>query len=500
MSISENNEIILTVLPGNEKVLARKGERLFEALAKNGFFVNADCGGRGVCGKCRVRLVNGEVDGVAPDDNGYVPSCRATIKSSLTVELLTKNEARHIVVEKGKAAKTTVALDLGTTMLVAALVDGSNGKIIETASVLNPQASFGADVISRIQACKNGYGRLLQSLVVKGIRVLLEKLSGNEITEELTVCANTTMLHILAGESPVSLGEYPFAPVFTEEKELDGADLGLPVKRVRLLPSVSAYIGSDVISGIVHTKMYADAKTSILVDLGTNGEIVLAVGGRLYAASTAAGPAFEGACIECGLGGTSGAINRVSVIDGEITFATIDGKEPIGICGSGLIDAVAVMLDERIIDESGAFSDNVSPRHEDRIRNGRFYLCNEVYVSQKDVRELQMAKAAIVAGVRTLLATVNVSEEVVDALYLAGGLGEHLNVKSAARIGLIPTSLVEKTEAVGNAALYGACKAACYEEAHQAVCLVSKKTQTIELSLSEEFSERYINEMIFKKE
>jgi uncharacterized 2Fe-2S/4Fe-4S cluster protein (DUF4445 family) len=488
------NDIAITVLPHQKKVFSKKGERLFSVLAENGFFVSADCGGNGKCGKCRVKLLSGKISGTEIDENGYFLSCKASLTSDLTIELIERKADKVEVDEVALlACDKVLAIDLGTTTLVVALVDKNSGKTIKKISRLNPQGVFGADVISRISAHKNGYGKELQSLVIGAINDMISELGcGDEL--DAVVVANTTMLHLFVGEDPSGIGEAPFIPAFIGERDYNGCELGLNAKKVKLLPSASAYIGSDVIAGAVATGLTND-KTQLLVDLGTNGELILATNGQFYAVSTAAGPCFEGAKIECGVGGIDGAINSVSFYSGEISFTTVGGYAPCGICGAGLIDAVAVMLETGIIDETGAFTDDYITALESKVKGDKFYICESVYISQKDIREVQTAKAAIAAGIETLMLEVGVSS--VDNLYLAGGLGLYLNANSAAKIGLIPPKMLAETKAVGNSALDGAIASAMSDNALTSVREIATKVKVIELSSSIRFNELYVDKMFF---
>ena len=494
MSTLTTNQISLTVLPSGRKVFPKKGERLFSVLVENGFFVSADCGGNGKCGKCKVKLLSGKINGAEVDENGYFLSCRASLISDLTIELLErKAEKIEAVTAPTLACEKSLAIDIGTTTLVVALVDKNSGKIIKRIARLNPQGSFGADIISRISAYKKGYGKELQSLVIGEINDMISTIVDNSELDAVVV-ANTTMLHLFAGEDPSGIGEAPFIPTFIDERDYDGRELGFNAKKVKLLPSASAYIGSDVIAGAVATGLISD-KTQLLVDLGTNGELILSTNGKFYAVSTAAGPCFEGARIECGVGGIDGAINSVKVKDGEINFTTVGGYSPCGICGAGLIDAVAVMLENGIIDETGAFTDDYPKALESKVKGDKFYICESVYISQKDIREVQTAKAAISAGIETLMMETGVSS--VENLYLAGGLGLYLNASSAVKIGLIPPRMLAETKAVGNSALDGAIATVTSENALTEVRKIATEVKVIELSSSSRFNELFVDKMFF---
>ena len=304
--------------------------------------------------------------------------------------------------------------------------------------------------------------------------------------EKLTVCANTTMLHVFANESPVGIGKYPFTPVFLEAREYVGAELGVNADKISLLPSASAYIGSDFVAGILECGMLEKGEKSILIDLGTNGEIAIFDGKSLITSSTAAGPCFEGGNISCGMGAVSGAISEISVIDGKIEIETIGNSEPCGICGSGLIDAIALMLNENKVDETG------------RLVDEQFRLSEKVQLKAKDIREFQLAKSAICAGIITLIKECNLQNDDISTLYIAGALGEHLNIANAVRVGLIPSELAKNVEVVGNTSLKGARNALINSGYAAQMIVVSQRCRNINLNDSMIFNDEFVENMFFE--
>ncbi len=493
----------IVILPGEKVVLAEDGENLLQILAAHGYALAAACGGKGSCGKCRVRLVSGQVAGTTPDGHGEILACRASVCGDVTLALSQASGsgldhfAEHPI--KGAAEGLGAVLDIGTTTLALCLIDLSTGEVLEKCSALNPQGVLGADVLSRIEAWGKGKGALLQSLLLERVRGMLAQVcgAGREISC-LTVAANTTMLHLFLGVDPTPIGVYPFTPQFTDTQWVDGLTLGLPVGRVCLLPSVSGYIGSDVTAGALACDMDRTDATRLFVDIGTNGEILLSHKGALYATSTAAGSAFEGACIECGMGGVSGAVDHVTVADGELILGTVGGTHPRGICGSGLIDLVACLLREGLIDESGAFEGSDSPLAS-HMRGDRFYLCEDVYLSQKDIRQYQLAKSAIVSGILTLLDACGVRADEVERVLIAGGLGYYMNVEAAAQTGLLPRALCTRTESVGNTALAGARLCLVDAEGLPRTERLARATRVVELGGSAAFSEAYMMNMMLEE-
>lgn len=493
------------------------GQNLALWLAREGYPFAAPCGGRGVCGKCRVTVTKGfflsQKDGsvLAPDASGQVLACQSLCSGEGTeIEFETKEGKGLTLSEEDAAADSTeserngqdlaVALDIGTTTLAAALVDRSDGRIRTTASALNPQQAFGADVISRIQAAKDGHLPELQKSVLQGVGTLLAELRAPEGCS-MTVAGNTTMLHLFAGISPEGLGAYPFTPVFTGPKELNGADLGLPLGPITLLPSATGFFGADAVCGILISEMTRSERPVLFLDIGTNGEMALYTGktDRLLVASSAAGPALEGATVSCGMGGVSGAVCHVTAMQEDLVYSTIGDEPPKGLCGSGLIDLAAVLLKKEELDESGCLEDEDYRLSGSQKKEGKLLPPSDtsVLLTQQDVRELQLAKSAIRAGLQALLAEGGIREEEVSALVLAGGLGHYLSPASAAAIGLIPPSLEEKVVSLGNTALAGAVRCLGSPETVRELQTLAERCSEIELNRSEVFNEGFIEYMIF---
>lgn len=492
----------ITVFPQNITVTAEKNTTLYNALIGGGAVFSADCGGNGKCGNCKVKLLKGRVEGALADENGYLPSCKAILTEDIQIELPEKGLEKIEVITLKNINNTTdvgAVLDIGTTTLVAALVDLSSGEIFKKASCFNSQRVFGSDVLSRISAAKNGNLQRLQSMVLKQTKELLASLSDGTLKQikRLAVVGNTTMLHIFAGENPSSLGAYPFTPVFLNTREIKGSKLGIDLPEITLLPSASAYIGADITAGAVACNLLDTKKTELLVDVGTNGEIMLSVKGELYAASTAAGPALEGASMECGLSGSAGAVNKVFLRAESFGYTTVGNKPATGICGSGYIDIIALLLGEKVIDEYGSFNENTPSVLASRVRDNRFYITKDIYLSQKDISEYQLAKSAIFSGINALLKHCNVNENEIETVYFTGGMGCRINPLNAAQSGLIPRSLCNKVQPKENSALEGAVLCIMSEENIKKAEIISEKTKITELSFSEIFQNEYIENMRF---
>lgn len=495
----------ITVLPQNKIILADENSLLSHLLIENGFLVSSPCGGNGKCGKCKVKLINGDVYGAEMDENRMVKSCLARIKEDITVELTNDNKYKINLsnIEKVEPnGEYGVAVDIGTTTVLACLVDLKSGVVLKKATSFNPQDVFGSDVLSRITAAGNGNLLKLQALILNKISEILNAFSkGGKIPlKKMTVAANTTMLHLFLGVDPTPMGAYPFTPVFTETRQISGEELGINVHDIILLPSVSAYIGADITAGILATGIHKLKETALLVDIGTNGEIVLSHNGELYAASTAAGPAIEGASMQCGMSGVSGAINSVILEKGFLKYKTIYNTSAVGICGSGYVDLIALLLKENIIDEYGAFNYASDSVLTSKLNNDNFYLTDNVFLSRRDIAEFQLAKSAICAGIEALIHECNIDISQIDRVYLAGGMGYYINPDSAVTVGMLPPYLANKALSTENTAIEGAKKSLLDNISRQEICQIAHNTKTVELAFSEYFQKEYITSMPFRFE
>jgi len=455
---------------------------LLEFLYNNGYVLNASCGGNGTCGKCKVEILsNGE--------KKTVLACKTAVVDGITVILdqvlgsgLTDTEEQVFSVEKREGFG--VAFDLGTTTLAFALIDLANGTIKQKKSMLNPQASFGADVISRINFSKDGNLKILQKVILEATESVLKDFCiflNQDKLESLFISGNTTMLNIFAGAEVTQIGIAPYSAKILQCTKL--RDLPLSVKEVVLMPSANAFVGGDAVVGAVSVGI--EKGNNVFVDIGTNGEIIVSKGGEFYCASTAAGPCFEGARIECGMGGTAGAVDHVFE-DNGIAYTTIENVFPKGVCGSGLVDAIALMLKKGIIDQTGA------------CQQDKFFITDKVYITNNDVREFQLAKSAIASGIDVLMSVAKLSDDEVDNVFVAGGLGYYLNIGNAVSLGLLKKSLKNKIKVVGNASLKGAIMCLLNKKYLDESIDLSKRVQSVDLSTSKEFNERFIDNMYFE--
>lgn len=430
-----------------------RGTTLLEVTHQLGLAVDAPCGGHGKCGKCRA-IVNGR----------EVLACQYQVEADITVTLPQQSSAR--ILSDGQAVNVPLdpvkpgylaAFDIGTTTVVCFLLS-PDGTEVATASMLNPQTPFGADVMTRIQYAIDSGLNTLTTLIRNGMGQLLEECCRKVgiVQAEIgviSVVGNPCMQQIFLGLSVNNLAEVPFAPVISEAGIQNAADYFPECKNAVLLtvPDISGYIGADTMGCILATKMYEAEDTVLMVDIGTNGEMVLAHKGRMTACSTAAGPALEGASIQFGMRGAEGAIDRVWLENGEIQCSAIGGGEAVGICGSGIIDAVAALLDGKWLNKRGRMKST-----EEMDGQRIVQLTQNVYLTQEDIRQVQLAKGAIAAGIQLMCAHLGITVEQIDRCILAGAFGTFLNPESACRIGLLPRELSGKITAAGNLAGVGA--------------------------------------------
>ena len=538
-------------------VQAQKGVTALSLFRETGGAIYAPCGGNGTCGKCRM-YIKGDVS--EPDErersflspreleSGIRLACMCRLLGDF--EIVPMDEAMRIQTSSkcvsytpspplffrtenetvfyrdraefcrasADAGNLGLAVDLGTTTVAAYLCDMDSGEILSARGFKNPQSAYGADVISRMDKIMKDESLLAvqQKLVCSAIREAAQAMCEEKSVEILNVraaviCGNTVMQHVAAGINPVSISVAPFTAPTLFGEEYDAHALGLLPNEKAIAyfaPCFASYVGGDIACGMIATGLDVCRERVLFVDVGTNGEIGLSTEKGLYFCSAAAGPAFEGAHIACGMAGISGAISKVSVRDGEITYETVDGAPAVGICGSGIVDAVAVMLDTGLLDETGLIAESdeagtfASYIGEDEDGNPVFFLDKKrnIYICAKDIREIQLAKAAVCAGALTLLHESGIDAQSVSRVVIAGGFGSHLRAESVRRIGLLPPIAVEKYEFVGNAAGAGAVAVLLGEEPRASTGTICEKSEYTELSKSSYFMEKYIEEMMFSEE
>jgi len=594
----------VTYLPFDRTTRVPPGTTVFSAAHWIGLPIDSTCGGRGTCGKCKVRVIRGRQDPETADHrqlrpqeiaDGWRLSCQARIYEDMTCEVpqllrvpkaATMGLGRLVILDPNvrkvylelseptmddqrsdvarlKEALTTeghdmvagvavlrtlptvfreagfhvtavlagehlvavepgdttgecygVAFDVGTTTLVGTLMNLRTGMAASVLSTLNGQAPFGADVISRISHGMNGPGAIqeLQEAVVTTMNTILDELYRESgvlpaQTYEAVVVGNVTMLHLLLGIDPTPLSMSPFTPAFMDQLSVEARELGLrihPHGYVQTLPALGAYVGADIVAGVLATGIVREDKLRVFVDVGTNGEIVLGTAQRALATAAPAGPAFEGSQIKCGMRATVGAIEGVQLGD-RVELQVIGGDVPAeGICGSGLVDAVAQLLLAGLLDHSGRLrtrGDVAGHPLADRLIEidgvRAFLLADGVYLTQRDIRELQFAKGSIATGIKVLMDILGVKAADLDQVLLGGSFGSYLNPESAKIIGLVPPVDVDRIIAVGNSAGEGAKIALLSYRERQVAFELPSRIEYVELSGRSDFNDSFVSVLGF---
>ena len=468
----------VTFLPQTITVSVPAGTTLLQAQRDAGLRPDAPCAGHGTCGKCRV-ILNGQ----------EVLACRTIVDRDMTVHTRVA-EAVTILTEGLTAAVTpdgtddyVLACDIGTTTVVAYLLDGHSGALLARSSAMNPQSQFGADVISRIQHALAGGGEALSDCIRETLRALCADAAAQAGIDpaaitRAAIVGNTAMHHLLLGIDPSPLVTPPYMPAVRD---------ALPIGCARILPNIGGFVGGDTVGCMTATRFDRREELTLLIDIGTNGEMVLGDKHRRVACSTAAGPAFEGAKISCGMRGAPGAVDHVTVKKGQLSYTVIGGGKPKGLCGSGLLDLTAALLETGVIDESGRMEED-------------FSLCPNVTLTQRDVREVQLAKAAIRAGIELMCAHLGKRPEDIRAVLLAGAFGSYMDPASACRIGMIPPVLLEKIQPIGNAAGEGAKLCALCEREYAYSQDLAANTEFLELASMSDFQDCYVDALEFEEE
>jgi len=506
---------------------------LAEFLARQGFPLNTRCGGRGLCNGCEVLLSNSV--SVKACDFPLARLAQAGAVDEITVPQRSLLRQQPSVVDDFRVnipmardpiepdARLGAAVDIGTTTVAVLLCDLENGKMLARASAFNAQMRHGEDVVTRIEFCRAGGTaavRELQRAIAGGtIQPLLDEVCAKagvarEDIGVAVVAGNTTMQHLLAGENPAPLGAHPFTPVFLETRTYSARDVGLEFgkksggdARVHLLPGLSSYVGADIAAGLVATGMIYDEGPSLLVDVGTNGEIVAKAGGRLAGCATAAGPAFEGAGLSCGTRAVRGAVERVRLganpFEARLDIIGGAAPQPTGLCGSAYVDFLWEARSAGLLTGSGRF---VAPEklpagaHVETDTHGgkKLHLgpgSAPLWISEQDIARLLQAKAAIGAGMQTLLGVLGIAPRDVRRVYLAGGFGMHLSLKHAIGCGLLPGFEPEQIQVVGNTSLGGAFLAMNDRSLLDEMQSLRARFEPVELNLQPDFEDAFIDNL-----
>ena len=493
----------ITVTVDGKKVSADAGAFLSEIVKGE-----KPCGGHGKCGRCKVKakgkisdITNQEKNLLSSDEiqNSIRLACLTqalgdcqiiTLSYKDTTQILTDGILPETEIEP-MFKKYGIAIDIGTTT-VAAKIYNAKGENLNSVSRLNPQQEWGADVVSRIEASLDGKAEKLSKAIRQALDSMIVELTDSlNITsgdvDGVVITGNTVMLSLLVNESTEPFSHAPFNVKRLFDEELSAKQIGLESLMddmcIYVPPCISAFVGADTTCAILATGL-CDNETDLLADIGTNGEIALWHNGSLKICSTAAGPAFEGVGIKMGMRGSIGAVDKVELVNGDLFAHVIGSGEAKGICGSGLVDAVACMLDNETLDESGYLEDD------------KILIKDSVYLYPEDIRMLQLAKSAICAGIMTLIEASELKVTEVNKLYVAGGFGSYLNAKNASRIGLLPKALSQRLFAVGNAALSGAVLLLLNKKLRKILKEIASKAVVVDLASNPVFSEKYMMSML----
>jgi uncharacterized 2Fe-2S/4Fe-4S cluster protein (DUF4445 family) len=522
----------ITFKPDGKQIFIHSGATLIEAAGQAGIILNTVCGGKGTCKKCLVYL---------EPDAREVLACQYKIDSDLTVTIPagsrffeqriltesidTKAQIQPDVYKKYVRSDSAapifgLAVDLGTTTVVARLIDMAGGQCQATEAALNPQTRFGDDVVSRIAYAQTGKEFTeLHETIINCINDLTAKLCKKAAVEtnyicEMCVVGNTTMNHIFIGLPITQLGRAPYEAYSLDARDVSPGELGLkinPAGNIHTVENIAGFVGSDTTAVALATDIESAEEMTLIVDIGTNGEIVLGTKDKLYAASCAAGPALEGARITCGSRACDGAIEAVVINEDDIDLDVIGNIPPHSICGSGLIDAVAVMLELGVIDRTGRFAEpktlerKLSPAIFARLieQDGQpaFRLAGDanslVFLSQKDIRQMQLAKGAIRAGIKLLQQKIGLEDSGIKRILLAGAFGNYIRRQSALRIGLLPAVEAERIRFVGNAAAAGAQMILLSRHCRHRVGELARKIEYVEIAHEPDFQMVFAESMSF---
>lgn len=527
--------------PHGVRTEVAEGKTVIEAASEAGVDIDRHCGGVGVCGKCRISAVKGE-EFLSPPaqtekkllkkeeiEAGVRLACCAKVMGSGTIHVIDIVGTSGNQILEGTSERVIshwgpdrcgfgVAVDIGTTTVVCYLADLDSHEFMGSHSFLNPQVSYGDDVISRIAASTSNPGALdrMQESLVKELDSTLSVLAEDagiekEQITEIVAAGNTVMEHIFLGVSPESIGHSPYLPRFLTHPSILASELGFNIAQdgiVKVLPNVAGYVGADIVAGVAAHSMDKEKPLRLLVDIGTNNELVIGNEDSMYCCATAAGPAFEGARISQGMRASIGAIEKVEMTKEGISYKTIGNVLPTGLCGSGLIDVTAVMISEGIIDSRGRMKTKEECNNErfrerlstDEARINRLLITepeNPVYITQKDIREVQLAVGAVKVGIEVMMEQLGITVEDIDEILLAGAFGSNIDIKSAVTVGLLPKVELEKVRFIFNSSGLGACMALASAGFYRETERTMRKMKYIELSTLPDFQKRFIRSMLF---
>lgn len=517
----------LIVREPRKKAKLVRGRTILSYLQELSIDINASCGGKGECGQCLVEVESSagalaeknELEQKFSKNEQQRLACQASILKTDKPIYVSVPRRSLSIVESGtyweipvrpfvqrvgervfyesqdldayRGAINGIALDIGTTTLAMYLVDLETGEVRSVCARENPQTRYGNNVIARIAFATEGQ-RILEEEIRTAVNGMIATLGAPEVIYEIVVVGNPVMRDLFFGYSVESLGRTPFEPLNREPVHKMAAELGLmanPQARVYGLPLVGGFVGADAVAVVLATKICARDEICMAIDIGTNTEIVLGNRDKLLATSCAAGPAFEGSSITHGICGVSGAIKEVHIEEGRSLYKTIDDADPVGICGSGLIDTLAELLENRIINGRGKFVG----------KNKTFAITRGIGLSEEDIDQLNLAKTAVAAGIKILAERYGITLNEIARIFLAGTFGYYINVENAIRIGLLPPIGPEKVEKVGNAAVEGARQALVSKLKRADAERIAKRIEHIKLEEDPDFIDQFVEELYFQK-
>lgn len=506
-----------------KKAIVEEGTLLSKAIRENGILFAFPCGGNGSCGKCGVKVSTG-------GKNFQVSACQYRVTVPITAEVPEIKAGQMLTLGVGRKREwrarwrtdaedgqrwAAAAFDIGTTSVAGYLLDSGDGRTLAVRSRYNPQRVYGADVISRaIHEAKTQDGvqrRMIQKVLDEMLGDMAEEVNiKKDRICQIMLVGNTCMHHLFLGISPVSLIKIPYHAAMTEAYEGMAADHGIhiaPDARLRFLPNLAGFVGADTVGCLLNIDFLHEKKKTLMIDIGTNGELVMGTMDKAYTCSTAAGPALEGAKISCGMCASEGAIQHLTVENGEFRLSVIGDVPPSGICGSGLIDAAAVFLRTGLIDVRGRIrkpeklKTEAAKRNAWRIDRGngmtKIRLTDRIFVTQQDIREIQLAKSAIAAGIQILCEKLGWTVLDLEQILVAGAFGNYMDTENACEIGLFPRACRDRIVGIGNAAGEGAKLAlsdeACWAQAKE----LTRHVEFVELASEPDFQNRFVQNLNF---
>ncbi|MFA5452526.1 MAG: ASKHA domain-containing protein [Candidatus Methanomethylophilaceae archaeon] len=482
-------------MPDEKTVKVYKGTKISDAAIMAGVKLSLPCGGKGRCGRCMVIIGNRCGERVLACQTGIESDVKVIIPSEDQSKVIASTDHRKVKLDDITPLTSGygLAIDIGTTTVAVDMIDLNKGIEVYNAANVNLQRSRGEDVLSRMQYAEEGGTEELRSLVLSTINSLIDSYEGSNFSKDMIssayIAGNTVMTHLFLGVDPSSIREAPYEPI-VKRATITGSESGLsinPSAKVICMPCVSSYVGGDITSDIVYSGMDRSDQLSLLIDIGTNGEVALGNKEIMITCSSSAGPAFEGANMTSGMLARPGAIDSVWMIEGKINYTTIGDVNPRGICGSGIIDLLAQLFKNGFIDRRGSFTDRAD------VKNNVFEIAEGVVITQDEIKNIILTKAAIYSAVRSLVKNLGVDFSNIEKIHIAGGFGNFIDMESAITIGLFPDINRNKYSYLGNASLAGAKHALLSQTFRERIDVVFERMTYLDLSSDPVFFDEYMS-------